>query len=237
MKGQKQGGGKEMGCRGEGVGCPNWGNRSLFVGDNLDVLRGMNSESVDLIYLDPPFNSNRNYSAVVGSESAGLGFRDAWGVDDIDEGWLGVLSEGHPNVYRVCELAGDIHSEGMKFYLVFMSVRLIELHRVLKATGCLYLHCDPTASHYLKLILDVVFGRDNFKNEIVWCYGGRGMARGRWNRKHDSLLFYGAPGFEFNEAHATRPVKAEHVVTTRWMVRGVSMLVSRIGMGHIQISI
>ena len=143
-------------------------NRTIFEGDNLDVLRGINSDSIDLIYLDPPFNSNRTYSAPIGSKAAGASFKDAWTLDDIDEAWHGEIAERSPALYRVIDSAELSHGKSMKSYLIFMAVRLLEMKRVLKDTGSVYLHCDPTASHYLKLIMDAIFGVKNFRSEIVW---------------------------------------------------------------------
>ena len=169
---------------------PNWLNRSIFVGDNLDVLRGMNSASVDLIYLDPPFNSNRNYSAPVGSEAAGAGFKDMWHLDDIDESWLGVIADHYPVVYSICQMSELTHSKGMKSYLAFMAIRIMELHRILRATGSFYLHVGPTASHYLKLILDAIFGKDNYRNELVWYYKNASRGIKQHAKAHDILLLY-----------------------------------------------
>ena len=168
----------------------NWANRTMWTGDNLPIMRGMNSECVDLIYLDPPFNSNRTYSAPIGSEAAGAAFKDTWTLDDVDDAWHGEIAEQNPAVYAVVGAAGETHGKGMKSYLIMMAVRLLELRRLLKPTGSLYLHCDPTASHYLKLLLDAVFGIGNFRNEIVWCYKSGGASKHRFARKHDTLLFY-----------------------------------------------
>ena len=128
----------------------NWANRTMWTGDNLDVMRGMNSASVDLIYLDPPFNSNKTYSAPIGSKAAGAKFKDTWTLDDVDLAWHGEIAEQNPAVYAVINAAGIAHGPSMKSYLIMMAVRLLEMHRLLKPTGSLYLHCDPTASHYLK---------------------------------------------------------------------------------------
>ena len=133
-------------------------NRTVFTGDNLDMMRGMNSESVDLIYADPPFNSNKNYAAPIGSEAAGAAFKDTWTLSDIDVAWLGIVADKHPGVYKVVEAAGVTHGKGMQSYLCMMGIRLIEMRRLLKPTGSIYLHCDPTASHYLKILMDAVFG-------------------------------------------------------------------------------
>ena len=147
---------------------PNWSNRTIWTGDNLAIMRGMNSESVDLIYLDPPFNSKRTYSAPIGSKAAGAAFKDTWTLDDVDLAWHGEIAEQNPAVYAAIDAAGITHGKGMKSYLIMMAVRLLEMHRILKPTGSLYLHCDPTASHYLKMLLDAIFGRANFRNEISW---------------------------------------------------------------------
>ena len=147
---------------------PNFLNRTVWTGDNLDILRGLNSECVDLIYLDPPFNSNRSYSAPIGSEAAGAAFKDTWTLDDVDEASHGEIADRSPALYAVIGAAGLAHGTGMKSYLIMMAVRLLELKRVLKPTGSIYLHCDPTANAYLRMLMDAVFGRSNFRNEIVW---------------------------------------------------------------------
>ena len=130
---------------------PNWSNRTLWTGDNLDIMRGMNSETVDLIYLDPPFNSNKNYSAPIGSEAAGAAFKDTWTLSDVDEAWHGEIADRDPKLYAIIDASGLAHGKGMKSYLIMMAVRLLEMERLLKDAGSIYLHCDPTASHYLKL--------------------------------------------------------------------------------------
>ena len=155
------------------------------------MLRGMNSACVDLVYLDPPFNSNRTYEAPIGSEAAGAAFKDAWTLNDVDEAWHGEIAEQYPVLPAVLDAAGLVHGKGMKAYLIMMAVRLLELCRILKPTGSIYLHCDPTASHYLKLLMDGVFGKGNFRNEIVWHYGQRtSFLKKNFSRKHDLILFY-----------------------------------------------
>lgn len=170
---------------------PNWLNRTLWTGDNLDVMRGMNSETVDLIYLDPPFNSNRDYAAPIGSEAAGAAFKDTWALSDVDEAWHGEIADRDPVLYAIVDAAGLAHGKGMKSYLIMMAVRLIEMRRLLKETGSIYLHCDPTASHYLKTLMDAIYGAGNFRNEIVW---ERTLPKGLMTRRlptsHDILLSY-----------------------------------------------
>ena len=165
-------------------------NRTLFTGDNLDVMRGINSESVDLIYLDPPFNSNRDYSAPIGSEAAGAAFKDTWTLSDVDEAWHGEIADRDPTLYAIVDAAGMSHGKGMKSYLIMMAVRLIEMRRLLKDTGSIYLHCDPTASHYLKLVMDCVFGNQNFRNEISWKRTSSHSDAKRFASVSDRLLFY-----------------------------------------------
>ena len=169
----------------------NFVDKTIWTGDNLDILRGMNSESVDLVYLDPPFNSNRNYAAPVGSQAAGAAFKDTWTLSDLDVAWMGLIADEQPAMYQVLQAAGLTHGKGMQSYLCMMGVRLLEMRRVLKDTGSIYLHCDPTASHYLKLLMDAVFGAGNFRNELVW---ERTLPKGLMTRKfptsHDLLLSY-----------------------------------------------
>jgi len=150
----------------------------------------MNSESVDLIYLDPPFNSKRMYSAPVGSKAAGASFKDMWTWQDVDEFYLDTLAEQFPALTKFIASVGEIHSKAMMSYLTYMAQRIVEMHRVLKDTGSLYLHCDPTASHYLKSLLDAVFGKHNFRNEVVWSYHRWTSASTAFQRTHDILLFY-----------------------------------------------
>ena len=175
--------------------APNFTNRTLWTGDNLDILRGLNSESIDLIYLDPPFNSNKNYEAPVGSKAAGAAFKDAWTLSDLDVAWMGLIADEQPAMAHTLKAAGFAHGKGMQSYLTMMAVRLLEMRRVLKDTGSIYLHCDPTASHYLKLLMDAVFGQRNFRNEITWkrtstTKGNFGQGARFWPRAADILLFY-----------------------------------------------
>ena len=173
---------------------PNFADKTIWTGDNLDILRGMNSECVDLIYLDPPFNSDRNYAAPIGSKAAGATFKDTWTLSEEDVAWMGLIADEHPAVANLLHTAGITHGKGMQSYLTMMAVRLLELRRVLKPTGSVYLHCDPTASHYLKLLMDAVFGRANFRSEITWkrtsAHSDTRQGRRQHGRVRDLLLFY-----------------------------------------------
>ena len=181
-------------------------NRTIFCNDNLYILRGLDTESVDLIYLDPPFNSNRTYSAPIGSEAAGAAFKDTWTLSDVDNAWHGEISERQPALYQAIHASELTHGKGMKSYLIMLAVRLLEMKRVLKATGSIYLHCDPTASHYLKVVMDSVFGKDMFRNEIVWYYGGPSATKTTFPRKHDLIFFYSkTDSYLFNQQTGDLP--------------------------------
>ena len=135
---------------------PNFAGQTIWTGDNLPILRGMNSETVDLIYLDPPFNSKANYAAPIGSKAAGAAFTDTWTLRDVDVAWLDLIEAKHPALWRVVQAA---MTPSDKSYLVYMAARLLEMRRILKPTGSIYLHCDPTMSHYLKLVMDAIYVR------------------------------------------------------------------------------
>ena len=145
-------------------------NRTIFCQDNYDILKGINSDSIDLIYLDPPFNKNQFFFAPIGSQAEGAEFKDVWGESDVNKAALIMFREENPAIHGLLENVEAIAPSGAKWYLAYMAVRLLEMHRVLKDTGSLYLHCDPTMSHYLKLVLDAIFGWQNFRNEIIWGY-------------------------------------------------------------------
>ena len=170
---------------------PNWTNQTLWTGDNLDVMRGMNSESVDLIYLDPPFNSNRDYAAPIGSEAAGAAFKDTWTLDDLDIAWHGEVAEREPALASVIEAAGVSHGRPMKAYLIMMSVRLLEMRRIIKPDGSIYLHCDSTAGDYIKVVMDAIFGSAQFRNHVIWKRNpAKGLATRNMPTNHDLLLRY-----------------------------------------------
>ncbi len=158
-------------------------------------MRGMNSASVDLIYLDPPFNSKANYAAPIGSEAAGAEFRDTWSLQDVDIAWLDLIEAKHPRLNRVIHAA---MTDSDKSYLIYMAVRLLEMHRLLKPTGSIYLHCDPTMSHYLKLLMDAIWGRNAFMNEITWRRFPFHADAKRFGAVTDRILFYAGPEYIFN---------------------------------------
>lgn len=181
----------------------------LFYGDNLDVLREhIASESVDLIYLDPPFNSNANYNILFksktgdGADAQIEAFEDTWHWNDhAEDAFDQVIRSGNTDAAELLRAMRTFLGENdMMAYLSMMAIRLIELHRVLKPTGSLYLHCDPTASHYLKLLLDSIFGGENFQNELVWKRTSSSNNPRRWGPVHDTIFFYSrSPSFLWND--------------------------------------
>ena len=178
---------------------PNFENRTLFRGDNLPFLRAMNTGSVHLIATDPPFNKGRDFHATPDSLAKGAKFQDRWSwEDDVEGEWVDQITDDWPHVMNVIYGARESYGDDMGAFLCFMGVRLLEMRRVLRDDGSLYLHCDPTASHYLKQLLDAIFGRQNFRNEIVWFYKTGGASKRWFGRKHDILLFYcKSDGYEF----------------------------------------
>ena len=194
----------------------------LFYGDNLEVLRGqdadgrpvMPDESVDLVYLDPPFNSAANYNVLFrapdgkASDSQLEAFEDTWHWGDSAEAAYNDVLTQVTHTDAATLLRGIVTALGrndMTAYLVMMTVRLIELHRVLKPTGSLYLHCDPTASHYLKIVLDGIFGPERYQNEIVWKRTNVHNDSLTWSRVHDVILFYSR-----GREHAWNTIREQH---------------------------
>ena len=173
----------------------------IYCADNLAVLRGLPASSVDLIATDPPFNKGKVFQAHLDTESEGAEFGDSWVWDDAVHGaWLGSVGASWPAVRVVVDAARVVHGDGMAAFLVFMCERLVELHRVLKPTGSLYLHCDETASHCLKWLLDAVFGRRNFVNEVTWRRSnGMGGVTRKFPVCTDSIFLYvKGPGYVFH---------------------------------------
>src|SRR3990167_3699111 len=179
-------------------------NRTLFFGDNLEILRDkFSDECIDLIYLDPPFNSNKEYNILfkerlIKNNAQLRAFDDSWHWTEEAERTFEELIGARTSKTKIDTEISDLMQgfekilsrNDMMAYLVMMAIRLIELHRVLRKTGSIYLHCDPTASHYLKLILDVIFDKKNFRNEIIWCYRGAGYPKKDFGKRHDIIFRY-----------------------------------------------
>ena len=170
---------------------------TLYEMDNLEVLRGINNNSIDLIATDPPFNTKRNRSGTAGFYVDKWKYGDTdklpdqWKWNEVHPKWLETIQDGHPSLYQVIESTKVVQGEDTAAFLCFLSVRLLEMHRILKDIGSIYLHCDPTASHYIKMCMDAIFGKKNFRNEIVWAYTGPGSpGMKQFNRKHDTIFWY-----------------------------------------------
>ena len=186
-------------------------NNTLYYGDNLEVLRKyIPDRSVDLIYLDPPFNSKADYN-ILFKEPTGepsraqiTAFEDTWHwTDETERTFKEIIESPHANVIEMMRAFRQfVGQNDMMAYLTMMCIRLIELRRALKDTGSIYLHCDPTASHYLKVLMDTVFGKENFRNEVIWKRSGAHGGAKRWGPIHDTILFYSkTSSYKWNRSH------------------------------------
>ena len=228
-------------------------NRHIFIADNLDLLKSLDNETIDLVCCDPPFAKNQTFKGDIKPplteaeidaekallkewglssreevENAGLmwayddeaseaKFSDIWRYDKIvHEDWIMQLEDDWQPVSQAIKTSLQCNGENMAAYLTYMAVRLIEIERVLKPTGSFFLHCDQTASHYLKIILDAIFGAKQFRNEIAWCYppGGAGPKQA-FHRKHDVILFYSAGDNFFSRPYKPLTKKQESKFSKR----------------------
>ena len=181
------------------MGTPNFENRTLYYGDNLPALRRMNNETVHLIATDPPFKKQRGFFSDAG------GYDDRWtwqkdilGLDrkgnaiaENHDDWIDQIQDDWPGAWKIIDTARTVYGDDMGAFLCWLGVRLMEMHRILRDDGSIYLHIDHTAHAWVKALMDAIFGKENFRNEIVWCYedvGGR--ATSYFKRKHDTILAY-----------------------------------------------
>lgn len=201
---------------------------TLYLGDNLEKLKKFPENYVDLIYLDPPFQSGRNYNICFETESKKkngkstaqqTAFTDTWKWGgEAEREYLGLLDgnitiESNPKLNQLMRAMYDyLGKNSLMAYLVMMAPRLMEMRRVMKETASIYLHCDPTASHYLKILMDSIFDYRNFRNEVVWLYEGRELSKKYYNKKHDILLFYTkSDKFTFNWESILEPLKESSI--------------------------
>ena len=185
----------------------NCNNRTVFIGDNREVMLGLNADIADAIITDPPFNTGQmrkdDKAKVDKKKSAQIGhlvdlqgqaiqhYKDNWKIDDLSSREKEFIRYRDERLLYFCKIIGDQHSDGMEAYLLMMASRLLMCHRILKETGSIFLHCDPTANGYLRMLMDAIFGKENFRNEIVWCYTGPSAPNQRqFSRKHDTILWY-----------------------------------------------
>ena len=175
----------------------NFPDNTLYEMDNLPVLRGMNSETVDLIATDPPFNTKRNRSGTAGHYvdkwkwgDTGI-LPDQWKWNEVHPKWLEEIKDDNPALFQVIEAARVCHDEDIAAFLCFLSVRLLECHRILKPTGSLYLHCDHAANSYIRMAMSAIFGKNNLRNEIIWCYSRPSAPKQRQlSRVHDTIFWF-----------------------------------------------
>ena len=166
-------------------------NRTIYCKDNLGVLKRVSSNSVDMIYLDPPFNKGRTFTAFVGSEADGASFDDTFSSDTFTEQDKEQIKSINEDLYRLIDMLSYTANKSDVAYIGYMAIRIVECHRVLKDTGALFYHCDDTMQHYIKIMLDIVFGRDSFKNEINWKrYSGNKATSKKLGRITDAILYY-----------------------------------------------
>ncbi len=173
---------------------PDYLNAVNSSSDKQEAIQGINSDCIDLIYLDPPFNKKKVFTAPIGSNADGASFKDIFREEDIKEEWIDAIkgNKKYKELSTFLECV-KVMEGGLSYnycYLTYMAIRLIAMKRVLKDTGSIYLHCDQTMSHYLKLLLDCIFGEKNFRNEIIWRYGKMQNASKNYPRNNDCILFY-----------------------------------------------
>ena len=196
----------------------NFPDRALYTLDNLAALRGMNSETVDLIATDPPFNTSRNRAGTAGFYvdkwkwgDTGI-LPDQWKWNEVHPIWLEQVRDENRALHEVIEAAGQCHGDDIAAFLCFLSVRLLEMHRILKPTGSLYLHCDHAANGYLRMALDAIFGARNFRNEISWRTTPKALSAKQFPRTHDTIFFYNkGRGYTWNpqyEPHSEEYAKS-----------------------------
>ena len=197
---------------GTGPSARNFEPSTLWHSDNLPVLRGINTATVDLIATDPPFNKSKDFHASPNALKAAQGarFEDRWRWhEDVQQSWIDGIKDQAPAVWAVVAMARTVWGDDMAAFLCWLGVRLMECHRVLKPSGSLYLHIDHTAHAYAKALLDAIFERRQFRNEIIWCYTGPGNVKKWFPRKHDIILFYTATdAYSFNHDAVRIPYKS-----------------------------
>ena len=201
---------------------PTTTRKLYYGGDNLVVMRGLESETVDLIYLDPPFNSKAIYKGAMGSKAEKQQFKDTWRMSNINKDELKDLKMYAPDIHSLISILGGANGESWHAYLTFMAVRLLEMRRLLKDTGSIYLHCDSTMAAPLKLLMDFIFGMQNFRSEIVWWYRKFGRGGKNFKKNHDTILYYGRENLktQFNRLYEDFSPRTVKDVYKRILVDG-----------------
>lgn len=163
-------------------------NRTIFKGDNLKILRGIDTSTIDMIYLDPPFNTNKTWEGTSGAEDAS--FKDTWSSDDVDYEWMEDYRIEYPALYHFIKNMHFFARQSDCSYIAYMAIRIIECRRVLKDTGSLFYHCDHYMNDYIKVMLDIIFGRERDVNNIVWYYTNASRGKQKLAKAHDNIFWY-----------------------------------------------
>ena len=197
--------------------------RELFTGDNLDIMRGMDTDSVDLIYLDPPFNSGKKWAQPIGSgrQKRIASFNDVWTLNDIRMSEHSLLAQSEPKLHAIIEALHAVNGGSWKAYLTYMGMRLLEMRRILKPAGNIFYHCDSVMSHGIKIAMDAIFGKTNLRNEIVWRkYAGRkNNATKKLSTQNECIFFYAASAdakfYPLFIPHSAEEIAREYKFTTK----------------------
>ena len=203
---------------------PNCKNRTVFIGDNREVMNRLNSGIADAIITDPPFNSEQTLEDAEAKSIAKKpypidehgnptrGFDDKWSITDLKRAEIEFLQYKDADLLSFCEIVGRTHSAGMEAYLMMMASRLLLCHELLKETGSIFLHCNESSNNYLRTLMDMIFGRQNFRNEIIWCYTGPSAARKQFPRKHETIFWYSKSNrWTFNADAVRVPYSEDYV--------------------------
>ena len=217
-------------------------NRTVFIGDNREVMLGLNAEIADAIITDPPFNSGQmrkdDKVKIDKKKSANLpypvdedgvaarAYKDQWKIGDLSKRELEYIKYKDKDLVRFCQIIGNQHSDGMEAYLLFMASRLLLCHELLKETGSIFLHCNESANSYLRMLMDAIFGEKNFRNEIIWCYTGPSAAQKQFPRKHETIFWYSkSENWNFN-ADAVKVPYSEATMRRRSYSEGARSIIS-----------
>ncbi len=166
-------------------------NRTIYCKDNLDILKNIDSESVEMIYLDPPFNKKKSFTAPIGTTAKGASFKDIFNKEDYKNEWKEEFKAEHKEIYDFINTMQFYANESDIAYIAYMTIRIIECHRILKNNGSIFYHCDDTMQHYIKVMLDIIFGRNNFRNEINWQRSNtHNDGKKQLGRVTDAILYY-----------------------------------------------
>ena len=210
---------------------PNCNNRTVFIGDNREVMLGLNADIADAIITDPPFNTgqmrkddqvkidkkkSKQTQLVDIHGNVVQAYKDSWKIGDISKRELEYIKYKDKDLVRFCQIIGNQHSAGMEAYLMMMASRLLLCHEILKETGSIFLHCDHSANGYLRMLMDAIFGKKNFRNEIVWCYYRARPGGNQFARLSETIFWYSkSDKWTFNKHLMQVPLTEEALKSNR----------------------